>query len=235
VEGSIEEDLPTKIHRWIVVALVAVMVVDGMALALSEQWLNAFLALTIAAVVLLARLLGGNMSVSVPSEFQILALVFVFAALFLGEVRSFYERFWWWDIALHTSSGLLLGIFGFLLVHLLNESERIDLAMQPRFVALFAFVFAVAVGALWELFEFAMDRSFGTRMQKPMLGDDSGLTDTMWDLVVDAGGALFIAVLGWRYMTLRERSFIDVWIRKFIDRNPRLFRRKLPRDGGVAD
>jgi uncharacterized membrane protein YjdF len=226
VERAIEEDVATRIHRWIVFFVVTVMLVDGIILALSGVWLSAFLALTIAAVVVLARVLGDNMSISVPSEFQILALVFVFAALFLGEVRSFYDRFWWWDIALHTSSGLLLGILGFLLVHLLNESERVDLAMQPRFVALFAFVFAVAVGALWELFEFAMDRSFGTRMQKPMLGDDSGLTDTMWDLIVDTCGASFIAGLGWWYMIRRERSFIDVWIRKFIDRNPRLFRRQ---------
>jgi uncharacterized membrane protein YjdF len=226
VEQTLEPDLATRVHRWVVVVIVGVMLVDSIFLALSEQWLSAFLALTIAAVVVLARLLGDNMSISVPSEFQILALVFVFAALFLGEVRSFYDRFWWWDILLHTSSGLLLGIFGFLLVHLLNESERVDLAMQPRFVALFAFVFAVGVGALWEVFEFSMDQFFGTRMQKPMLGDESGLTDTMWDLIVDALGAVFISGLGWRYMIRREHSFIDVWIRKFIDRNPRLFRGK---------
>ena len=97
---------------------------------------------------------------------------------FLGEVRSWYERIWWWDIALHTSSGLLLGLVGFLLVYVLTENERIDLHMRPRFVALFAFLFAVAVGALWEIFEFAMDRMLGANMQKPMLDDPSGLTDT---------------------------------------------------------
>lgn len=105
---------------------------------------------------------------TIPTEFQILAIIFVFAALFLGEVRSFYARFWRWDIALHTSSGLLLGIVGFLLVDVLNEHERIDFHMHPRFVALFAFVFAVAVGALWEIFEFGMDRIIGTNMQKPI-------------------------------------------------------------------
>ena len=28
--------------------------------------------------------------------------------------------------------------------------------MKPRFVAIFAFLFAVAVGAIWEIFEFSM-------------------------------------------------------------------------------
>ena len=83
---------------------------------------------------------------------------------------------------------------------------------------------AVAVGALWEIFEFAVDRLFGTTMQKPMLGDASGLTDTMWDLIVDTLGALVISVFGWWHMKRNQRSFVDVWIDRFIERNPRLFR-----------
>jgi hypothetical protein len=160
----------------------------------------------------------------IPAEFQILTIIFVFAALFLGEIHRYYDRWWWWDIALHGSSGLLLGIFGFLLVYVLNENERAQLSMRPRFIALFAFVFAVAVGALWEIFEFAVDQIFGANMQKPMLGDDSGLTDTMWDLIVDAIGALIISLWGWWYLMRRKRSFIEVWIDKFITRNPHLFR-----------
>ena len=35
-----------------------------------------------------------------PAEMLVVALVFIFAALFLGEMRSYYERIWWWDIAL---------------------------------------------------------------------------------------------------------------------------------------
>jgi uncharacterized membrane protein YjdF len=96
--------------------------------------------------------------------------------------------------------------------------------MRPRFVALFAFLFAVAVGALWEIFEFAIDRTFGTQMQKPMLNDPSGLTDTMWDLIVDTLGALGISVFGWWYMRRGADSFIEIWIQKFIARNPDLFR-----------
>lgn len=225
-------DVADRVHRWIVIAIFSIMLIDSIYLLVTQQWLSGFLALTIGVVILLATVLGGRLSVYIPSELQILALLFVFAALFLGEVRSFYERFWWWDIVLHASSGLLLGIFGFLLVYVLNESERVELEMRPRFVALFAFLFAFATGALWEIFEFSMDRIFGTTMQKPMFGDTSGLTDTMWDLIVDAVGAAASAGFGWAYMHRRERSFIDVWIQKFIDRNPHLFRsRRVARDG----
>ena len=101
------------------------------------------------------------------------------------------------------------GVLGFLLVYVLNESERVEMHMRPRFVALFAFLFAVVVGTLWEIFEFAMDQLAGTRMQKPMFGDPSGLTDTMWDMIVNALGALTISALGWWYMNRGEHSFIE--------------------------
>ena len=217
-------DLPTRVHRGTLLVLQVIMAVELLLVLREGQWINAFLIVTIMAVALLPAVLGRRFRVYVPPEFQVLAVVFVFAALFLGEIHSYYARFWWWDIALHTSSGLLMGILGFLLVYVLNESENIAIHMRPRFVALFAFLFAVTVGTLWEIFEFAMDQIVGTHMQKPMLGDPSGLTDTMWDMIVNALGALVISALGGGYMKLRERSFIEVWIRKFIERNPRLFR-----------
>jgi hypothetical protein len=48
---------------------------------------------------------------------------------------------------------------------------------------------------LWEIFEFAGDQLFGMNMQK------EGLTDTMWDLIVDTLGAFVAAVFGYFYLT----------------------------------
>ena len=119
---------------------------------------------------------------------------------------------------LHTTSGFLTGILGFLLVYVLNEKKEIELDMKPGFVALFAFVFAIAIGTFWELFEFGMDSFFGTNMQQ------GGLTDTMQDLIVNSIGALIISVLGWWHLcTEGNNSFLERWIHKFIVRNPRFF------------
>jgi uncharacterized membrane protein YjdF len=95
--------------------------------------------------------------------------------------------------------------------------------LRPGFVAFFAFCFSVAIGALWEVFEFAMDQSFGMNMQKPFLGDPSGLTDTMWDLVVDAIGALTICTIGYHCMKRNIESPVERWIQRFITKNHRLF------------
>ena len=140
-----DQPVVDRYHLGVVTVLQLIMVAE-LAVSLYEaQWLTAFLVLTIILLTLAPTLLRRRMPVQIPAEFHLLAVVFVFASLFLGEIRSYYERFWWWDLALHGCSGLLLGLLGFLLVYVLNENQRVDLHMRPRFVALFAVVFAIAV------------------------------------------------------------------------------------------
>lgn len=215
-----------RVHYRLSLLLKAILLLEIAAAIWETQWQTAFITTGIVVITLVPLLMEKKFRVYIPAEFEVLAIAFVFAALFLGEVRGYYTRFWWWDIALHTSSGLLLGMIGFLLVHLLNEIEDIELHMKPGFVAFFAFLFAVGIGTLWEIFEFSMDSLFGFDMQKTMWGDTSGLTDTMWDLIVDALGALVISILGYGYLKSNiTESFLERWIRKFIRNNPRFFDR----------
>lgn len=214
-----------QIHRRLTFLLQAILVIEVVVALWGKQWLTAIVTIGIIAVTLAPFLLARLLRVFIPPEFVLLAIGFVFASLFLGEVYDYYARFWWWDIALHSTSGFLLGIVGFLLVHVLNETEDIGVHMKPGFVAFFAFLFALGTGALWEIFEFSMDSFFGMNMQKPMFGDLSGLTDTMWDLIVDTLGALIISVLGYSFIkTAGNKSFLERWINTFIENNPRLFK-----------
>lgn len=212
-------------HRRLRFVLQGILLLGAAGAAWEQQWLTSLLTLAITAVTFAPLVLGRRFRVIIPPEMELLAITFVFAALFLGEIRGYYVRYWWWDMALHTASGFLLGISGFLLVHVLNEKEEIDVHMKPGFVALFAFMFAVGIGAVWEIFEFSMDALFGSDMQKEMFGDPSGLTDTMWDLIVDSLGALLISVLGYGYLkTTGNNSFLERWIDEFIRNNPQFFK-----------
>ncbi len=207
------------LHKALTLFLQATLFVGVILFCLQERWLTAVVTLAIIILTLLPLMLGRRFDVRIPPEFELLAVLFVYASLFLGEVHGYYVRYWWWDAVLHTGSGFLLGVLGFLLVYVLNERPDADVHMRPRFVALFAFMFGVGMGALWEIFEFAMDQIFGMNMQK------SGLVDTMWDLIVDTVGAAVIAILGWIYLrTAGSNSFLERWITQFVRANPRLFR-----------
>jgi uncharacterized membrane protein YjdF len=216
-----------SIQRFLSFLIKAILFVEAVVAVWGQQWLTVAITVGIIAITFIPLLMAKKFQIYIPQEFELLAIIFIFASLFLGEVRGYYLRFWWWDIALHTGSGLLLGVIGFLLVYILNEIEEIRLRMTSGFVAFFAFLFAVSIGALWEIFEFAMDSFFGMNMQKATLGDPSGLTDTMRDLIVDTLGALVISVLGYGYLKAgRKESFLERWIAAFIQKNPRFFTRR---------
>lgn len=205
---------------WLSLALKATLLLGAALEALSANWLLAAVSGGIALVMFLPVLLGQRFGVRIPPEFEVLAVIFVYASLYLGEVQGYYQRFWWWDIALHSASGLLLGILGFLLVYVINEHENLELHMKPSFTALFAFMFALGMGALWEIFEFGADALLGMNMQR------GSLTDTMTDLIVDGIGALVIALLGYSYLREPQRtSFLERGVARFVRANERLFRR----------
>ena len=218
-------DLMKRAHLAMLAVMQLVMALELVLLVRDARWMHVFLIVGVMSASLLPIIARKLLPVAIPSELQILAILFVFATLFLGEVRDFYERLWWWDLVLHGTAGLLLGLLGFLIVYVLNENELVDLHMRPSFLALFAFFFGLGIGTLWKIFEFAMDQIFDLNMQKPMLRDPSGLTDTMWDLIVDALGAAVMSVVGWRAMKDQRKGRVDNWVRRFIQRNPQLFQR----------
>jgi len=45
----------------------------------------------------------------------------------------------------------------------------------------------------------------------------------MWDMIVNAIGALMISLTGWWYLKSKKNYFVKDWIGKFIEKNPRLF------------
>ncbi|MBE7021048.1 MAG: hypothetical protein E7411_06430 [Ruminococcaceae bacterium] len=141
-------------------------------------------------------------SFEMPNAMAIAYFVFLYCAIYLGEVRQFYYLIPHWDDVLHCFSAGMLGAFGFSLVDILNKSEKIKMNLNPYFVSLFAFSFALSIGALWEIYEFSGDCFFGLNMQKyrlengSLLTGNAALSDTMHDIIIDAVGALTVSVSG---------------------------------------
>ena len=225
----IENGLARRAHLSVLAVLQTAMAAELALLIGEARWMHVFLVVAVMAGTLAPELLKKQLPIEIPSEVQIIAILFVFASLFLGEVRNYYGRIWWWDLALHGTAGLLLGLLGFQIVYVLNESTGLQRRMRPSFVALFSFAFAIAIGTLWEIFEFSMDQTFGFVMQKPVPGDSSGLSDTMWDMIVNALGAAIISMAGWRYIQRSRRRRVDTWVARFIRRNRSWKRRRTRR------
>lgn len=184
---------------------------------ITERFSLAFVALITLGLSMAPVYVARWAEITVPKGFMLAVVMFVGGTIFLGEVFDFYNRFWWWDIAMHGGSAVGFGLIGFVLVFMMFQGDRF--AAPPLAIAVFAFCFAVAIGAMWEIFEFTMDQLAGTNMQK------SGLRDTMGDLIVDCGGALIGSGAGYAYLKGRHLGGVTGVIEDFIKRNPRFFRK----------
>jgi hypothetical protein len=186
-----------------------------------HDWENVFLTTIVIALTMLPSFVSKKYRVYIPPEFQLIAAAFVYLSLFLGSARDFYYRYWWWDIVLHTGSGFLLGIVGLISLFLLNKTDRLPAGIKPSFLCFFAVTFAVFLGVLWEIFEFIVDRiAPAVNMQS----NETGVVDTMQDLIVDTLGATIVALMGLAYLKSGKYSFVVDAVRRFTSRNSRLFK-----------
>jgi hypothetical protein len=149
-------------------------------------------------------------NLAIPMEVELVILIFIYATLFLGEALSFYHHFWWWDLVLHVGSAIIFGFVGFIVLYYLYAHHQVE--SKAYTLALFSFSFAIAIGVIWEIFEFFMDSSFGFNMQK------SGLVDTMGDLIVDSLGALLAASIGYFYLRVKHTLVFKDVVMKIIKR-----------------
>lgn len=206
-----QQSIVTK-SIWVILVLAVVV-----ATALGD-YMIAFVGLATLGLTIAPLVMAERWQLKIPIYFYAYIVFFLFGTIFLGEAFDFYNRFWWWDIALHGSSAVGFGIVGVVFTLLMFEGDRY--AAPPYAVAIIAFAIALSIGALWEIFEFCMDQVFGTNMQK------SGLTDTMTDLMVDTVGAALGAATGFAYLKGRARRGLPGVIAEFLSRNKRFIQRR---------
>ncbi len=182
---------------------------------------------------LLPGLLARKWRVEIPSGMMILYLLFLYAAIYLGEVQSFYYRIPHWDMILHGFSGGMLGALAFSFVRLLNKFDRVHLYLSPLFTAIFAFCFSITLGVFWEFYEYSADYMLGLNMQKFLMEDGTALigrkalSDTMQDLITDAIGAVFTSSIG--YVSLKYKKG---WVEKvMLKRQPAQEQREISAGG----
>lgn len=209
--------LKSKIY-FIIVLFIRITLILAVAWAIyTQNWIALFVSILNFILSFLPKMIEKKQKIDIPIEFEFWIITFLYASMFLGEVCDYYTKFWWWDIILHASSATAIGFIGFTLLFILYTGNKIK---EPWIIALFSFLFALGIGAIWEIFEFSMDQLFGLNMQR------SGLIDTMWDIIADVAGALVAAISGYFYLingTLLYKFIID----KFSKTNPELFKEKV--------
>lgn len=204
---------PSPVMRVIWLLLLAA----GIAALVMARWDLAFVSLLTLGLSLLPPFLAARWSLSLPVPFLLATTLFIIASVFMGEALDFYERVWWWDLALHGTAAVGFGLTGFLFIFMLFEGDRF--AAPPSAIAFITFCVAMMMGAMWEVFEFSMDQVFGLNMQK------SGLDDTMGDLIINAMGGAVAALTGYLYLVRNGAGPLGQGLTQFIQLNLTLYRK----------
>lgn len=202
--------------------LIKILIIIGMVIALTNgEWIQASLVAIVFLATYIPTIIKTKYRLYMPIAFDLVIVAIIYFSFFLGSIHNYYYKFWWWDLFLHTSAGIWVGGLGFLLTYIINAQENINIHMKPGFVAFFAFTFSIAIGSMWEIFEFIMDNILGQNMQHIQ---ESGLIDTMWDMIVNFFGALVISITGYLWLKYDKPYFVfDKSISKFIRKNKHLF------------
>ena len=93
--------------------------------------------------------------------------LFVFSLLYLlasmsGRIYKLYYLIAHWDKLLHLCGGVVFALLGSYLPVVINRKYENDRLLR----VLFALMFSISVSALWEFYEFGMDRWFGMDMHR---------------------------------------------------------------------
>jgi hypothetical protein len=153
------------------------------------------------------------LDVELPAQFEVIVILFIYGALFFGKVQGFYNQFWWWGGLFGFASSVALGFVGMTVMYSLYKGDKIH--GSPFMIVFFAFCFAVAIGAVWELLEFSLDKFLGFSLQST--------SDTMMDMIANMAGAFVVSSIGYYYIKNGKVIFISEIVKRFVEKNPKIF------------
>ncbi len=159
-----------------------------------------------------------NLGIKTGSEMQIVILLIIYGALFLGEVRGAFSDIWWWDILLKFVASAALSFIGLTVILTLEDNELLD--ASPFMTISLAFALSFTLCTFWEIIEFSLDSLFGFALQ------EIGTGKVVHDLMINGVASLIISLGGYNYRKKGILNPISGVVVRLMRKNPKLFKSK---------
>lgn len=154
-----------------------------------------------AAVILIMKLLFTITFLKKSKASYIASLIFIFLAMYLGNVLDFYQIIRNYDKILHLLSGIIIGVIGLIIyAHFTKDYMK---KLSSKFMMVFIIIFCIALAGCWEIWEFTGDRLFGFTSQ------NDSLIDTMMDIICGTLGGIISLIPIYRFSKGKRNSFLE--------------------------
>ncbi|HIZ55174.1 MAG TPA: hypothetical protein H9671_03085 [Firmicutes bacterium] len=151
---------------------------------------------------------------AVPS-LTFMVYTFSFLAFTIGMVFNGYKLLLFYDKFVHTLSGVFFGLIGIGCYYLLKPVKKIE-SMDYKMVTYFCISFALSIAVIWEIYEYAIHFILGTDPQHVL---DTGVNDTMQDMIVCLIGALLLCIPIYLFYRKKKTDFFMGVFQSFFDAN----------------
>lgn len=143
--------------------------------------------LTVIPVVLLPYLLQKIGNIKIPDTLETVYMIFIFFAYLLGSIVGIYNTVAHYDTIIHFFSGIVTAAFAYYVYMMLTKEKPRNITT----VILFVLGTVSLIAITWEVFEFVSDIISGKDAQHVL---DTGVNDTMIDMIVALGGAILFSL-----------------------------------------
>lgn len=143
--------------------------------------------LTVYLTIWIPKIARHILKIKLPEHMELIYIIFLFFAHFLGSVVNLYSSIYWYDSFTHFVSGILTAILAIAVLFWFQKYDQKSIL----FNIFFMIAFSLMVASIWEFFEFTSDQLLGGDTQKVLT---TGVTDTMKDMIVAFLGAILTAI-----------------------------------------
>lgn len=161
------------------------------------------------------------LKVKTPLSFDLFGMLFIVLSQWAGTYLRAYDVFPWWDVFLHGLSGILIGLFGIILIACFDRKGKLFESRAYGLISLIIFLTACSSATLWEIGEYLGDKYLGTNAQ---LGS---LTDTMQDMIICVVVGVAFSLYYYCSAVKKKKTYLSKEVDAFIEENKKIAKKPL--------
>lgn len=142
--------------------------------------------LSIVLILLIPKIIRKIFKLEISDLLELIYIIFIFVAQFLGSVVNLYNIIWWYDLFVHFLSGILTSVLALIILNIFKLDKN------KIFNACFIIIFSIFVAAFWEFIEFSGDTFFNMNVQHSI---ETGVKDTITDMLIATLGSLIMFIV----------------------------------------